>query len=107
MGFLVSRLYATYRQSAKTRKITFELTKEQFHALIEQSCYICGSDPAKSTRKHGPDRVPFGGVDRIDNTLGYIEGNVRPCCKLCNVAKHELTIPEFIEHVKKMYRGIT
>ena len=33
----------------------------------------------------------YNGIDRIDNKLGYIKGNMTPCCKICNHAKHDLT----------------
>jgi hypothetical protein len=35
-------------------------------------------------------------IDRIDSNYGYIPGNVHLVCRCVNVAKHDLTMDEFI-----------
>jgi len=35
-------------------------------------------------------------IDRIDSSIGYIEGNVQIVCRAVNVAKHDLTMDEFV-----------
>jgi len=40
------------------------------------------------------------GIDRIDNSKGYIEGNMVPCCKICNWMKSDKSSIDFIQKCK-------
>jgi hypothetical protein len=41
------------------------------------------------------------GLDRLDNDIGYMSGNVVPCCGICNTTKNSmLSSEEMIEVVK-------
>jgi hypothetical protein len=71
------------------RKYEFSLTLAEFSALIHQKCHYCGISECK-------------GVDRVDNTLGYITTNCVPCCKFCNQMKMDLTIDDFIGQCTKI-----
>ena len=42
------------------------------------------------------------GIDRIDSSNGYILSNIVPCCEKCNIAKGEMSIDEFREHITKI-----
>jgi len=57
---------------------------EQLVRLLKQDCAYCGA-PAK----------PLNGIDRINNALGYVDGNVTTACRTCNLAKREMTLEEF------------
>jgi len=35
--------------------------------------------------------------------LGYVEGNVVPCCKDCNRAKWDLTVTEFADSIRRIH----
>lgn len=37
----------------------------------------------------------LNGIDRIDSDLGYVDGNVKSCCFICNRAKGNLSIIDF------------
>ena len=45
----------------------------------------------------------YNGLDRVNNGLGYVEGNVVPCCETCNTAKQNLDLPAFFEWVQRVY----
>ena len=51
------------------------MTEGLFFELIKQKCSWCHKTPEESNG---------GGVDRRDNDLGHIEGNVESCCGRCN-----------------------
>lgn len=40
-------------------------------------------------------RTFINGIDRVDSSIGYTIQNSVPCCKICNYAKHNLTLEEF------------
>ncbi len=77
--------YCLCRNTAKRRKLEFVISIEEYTELVSQPCYYCGGSLPEAGY----------GLDRIDNKVGYIKGNIRPCCKQCNRAKSTLTEPEF------------
>lgn len=99
------KVYNVYRQNAKRRELPFELSLEKFKEMVTQNCSYCGSEPysrgqgnyRKDSSQESIDHSKFtySGVDRIDSDKGYIETNVVPCCKICNLAKHEMSQEQF------------
>lgn len=86
-------LYSTYIRGAKIRGLSFELSKEIFKILTQSDCYYCGVKPylvVKRSRNNG--NYTYMGVDRVDNSSGYIDGNVVPCCIKCQRAKNSVSI---------------
>ena len=82
--------FSVYRGGAVKRNIEFSLTKEFVKQLVHTSCHYCGSI----------ERI---GIDRVDNNIGYVESNVVPCCKFCNLAKHKHSKEDFLSHINKIY----
>jgi len=94
----------TYKRDAKRRGLKFELTEEQFIKITKMNCHYCGARPnniSKSSDCYG--EYVYNGIDRINNSKGYTIDNVVPCCKICNYAKHNLTLKEFQEWAKRLY----
>lgn len=81
------------RGHAKYKGIPFKLNKHQWLWLVEQDCYYCG-------RSYKDIHI---GVDRVDSSQGYAEGNVVPCCTFCNLAKNTLPLEEFLLHIDRIY----
>ena len=78
--------YAAYKRSAKKRGYAFELSLAEFKQLVTSNCFYCGERPS-----------PMHGVDRYDNTQGYITGsNCVTACKWCNTVKSKETYEQFI-----------
>jgi hypothetical protein len=92
-----NQLYSSYKRSAKARGYNFELTKEHFRELTQSNCYYCHTPPSQDAHIQATTNggYVYTGIDRIDNNFGYIAGNVRPCCKSCNISKGTLTEQEF------------
>lgn len=91
-------LLGSYKRSARLRKYSWELTRDEFKELTSQNCYYCGQEPSNvvyERKGYTNGGYKSNGVDRIDNTKGYVVGNVRPCCKQCNLAKNTLNEDEF------------
>ena len=100
----VNIIYGHYKRSAKERNLDFSLTKEQVRELIEQDCYYCGQKPvARFTAVGCAGDYESNGIDRVDNSKGYVLDNCVPCCKMCNFAKRDSTVEEFTEWIKKAY----
>lgn len=77
--------YRQMRGCAKYRKLSYELSFEEYAALIELPCFYC----------EGPLPEAGTGLDRRDNKIGYTLENVVPCCTACNhIRGHYLTVEE-------------
>ena len=87
--------FSALKANAKVRGWVVSITIEEFKVLNSKPCYYCKS----STPETG------GGLDRINSELGYIKGNVRPCCKACNLAKRDMTSTEFKNWIRKVYHS--
>jgi hypothetical protein len=84
----VNKKWSQYLSGAKTRGLTFELTKEEFEGLVTKSCYYCGEPPN-----------PLNGIDRRNNDNGYCRGNVVPCCSICNMSKKVMTEMQWYQFI--------
>jgi len=98
------RLYLTYKKSSKKRGIKFRICKELFIHLTSQNCHYCGSSPQKVQKStHNNGDYVYNGIDRIDNTKGYIKTNVVPCCTYCNAGKLDRTTAEFNRWIEQLF----
>lgn len=85
--------FSTYKSSAQVRKISFNLTYEEFISFWEKPCHYCG-DPIEGI-----------GLDRKNQQGDYSIENVVPCCRVCNRAKNIQTTEEFIEMCLKVSKN--
>lgn len=63
------------KAQAKQRGLEFVLSREEFFSLLDKPCVYCGAVS---------DGHTGCGLDRLDNTRGYVISNVVPCCGPCN-----------------------
>lgn len=68
------------------KELFFESAQASFDAVviefITSMCFYCGTKEDL-------------GIDRLDSAIGYLKGNVVPCCHACNMSKRTLTTEEF------------
>jgi len=104
----LSHLYRMYRIHAGQRKLPFDLTREEFRKLVTSACTYCGDGPSKVwmgprfNQANENDGFLAGGVDRVDNTKGYLPSNSIPCCTTCNTAKSTMSLNEFLQWVHRV-----
>lgn len=98
-------LYGKYKHGAKNRNLEFLLSKEYFKDLTSSNCYYCGKSPEQINHQTGRFNgyYLYNGIDRLNNNIGYIEGNCVPCCKECNFAKRKMTEEEFFINIERIY----
>ncbi|MCB0410535.1 MAG: hypothetical protein KDD29_09975 [Flavobacteriales bacterium] len=98
-------LYNRYLQTAKKRKLDFQLTREEFKNLTSKDCHYCGSNPSLKVKgKRSNGEYIFNGLDRMDSNAGYALSNVVPCCKTCNYAKNDMQYKEFLEWIQQLIK---
>lgn len=99
-------LYTKYRAAGMRRGYRWELSFDEFIEVTQMDCHYCGEPPrqehigALGATDGNPYR--YNGVDRADNSKGYEVGNVVPCCGVCNRAKRDRDIGEFVEWVLRV-----
>lgn len=83
-----------YRNTSKRRGIPFLLTEDH-----------CGGPPSNfHSCESQRAAYLYSGIDRIDSALGYVQGNVQPCCWICNRMKNTLNDVDFFGHMKLIIR---
>jgi hypothetical protein len=102
---LLREVIRSYKGNARSRSLTFNLTREQMILLFAEPCYYCGSPPTTSAKVRTANKSEFiyNGIDRVDNARGYEPGNVVACCKMCNLAKKDLSEKEFLDWVGRVH----
>jgi hypothetical protein len=90
-------IWNQYVRGAKKRGLNFTIGKTLFNTLITEPCFYCGHT----------NKAEVNGIDRIDNNRGYEEGNIIPCCEICNTAKRSQHPLEFIDKLAAIYEFAT
>ena len=93
-----------YKYSAKQRGLMYELSEKCLFTFVKSNCHYCGKPPNKPHRKC--ETFLYNGLDRVDNSVGYIESNVVPCCYICNKMKGDLSTEVFLEHLNNIFTRI-
>lgn len=97
-------LFNSYKSCAKKRGLIFSLNREEFKNMTKQNCFYCGKEPSNIFNTKGSNGCYiYNGIDRVDNTKGYILDNCVTCCELCNRMKLTLPLNSFLEHILKIY----
>lgn len=103
-----SDLYRSYIASARVRNIKWDIEISEFIKLIHQNCFYCGCPPTNQwksrskSKKAKHENLIYTGIDRLDSDGIYTLENVVPCCKRCNYGKRELSMEDFLSHIKKI-----
>lgn len=77
---------AVYKRTAIKKKRQFSISDDYAVSLFREKCLYCDQ------RMDGM----LNGIDRFDNSKGYIAGNCVPCCGRCNRAKGTMSGEDFV-----------
>jgi len=74
------------KSKAKSRNLYFNINESEYANMIKLSCYYC----------NGFFSLPEtgGGLDRLNNELGYDINNIVSCCEICNKTRNDNWSPE-------------
>lgn len=100
-----NELIYKYKLRAKKENIDWDLTDDQCMEIFKRNCTYCGSKPSRE-RKRNTSVFIYNGIDRVNNNKGYIFDNVVSCCMRCNYMKSNLTVDEFLGHIKKIWENL-
>jgi hypothetical protein len=90
----VGLMWRVKKANAKHKGVEFDITKEDLQEIMVDVCPVLGI----------PLKFNFGGragcnhdsysIDRIDNSKGYVKGNIQIMSKRANLLKNDATIEE-------------
>lgn len=72
--------FQNIRSSAKSRNLEFTINESEYVKIIQLPCYYCEG--------FFPSPECGGGLDRLNNNLGYHTNNVVSCCTICNQTRN-------------------
>jgi hypothetical protein len=78
----MSASYNKYKTRATKKQLEFALSMDEFDSLCASDCEYCARSSIGTNRN---------GVDRVDNAIGYVDGNCVACCTECNHTKRDLS----------------
>jgi hypothetical protein len=86
--------YNEYNTRAQNKLLSFELTTGEYNTITTLPCYLCGRKSWEECKN---------GIDRVDNKLGYIMCNVKPCCGSCNYMKKDMELNDLFDKMTEIY----
>lgn len=98
-------VYCSYVKRARVKGLDWSLDENDFLAITSQQCFYCGSLPSNVSKSgvYSGDYV-YNGIDRINSELGYVSGNAVSCCAVCNRAKSDMALEDFLAWIEKFRR---
>ena len=99
----INSIFIDYKSNAKARNYKFQLTLSEFKSFIFQNCFYCNAEPA-NVKKNKHTIIKYNGIDRLDNTVGYVVENCVSCCSTCNTMKLDHSTVFFLEHMQRIFR---
>jgi len=78
--------YKKYKLTALKHNKEFTISEKDATELFAADCEYCGYNPENG----------LNGIDRVDNSKGYIVDNVVTCCRQCNFMKGGTDVDVFI-----------
>lgn len=99
--YFSKRVLIPYRFGAKKRGHAFELDIPYLEELFDRHDGRCAYTGEKLTLKERHEHTSFTmSIDRIDNSIGYVKGNVQFVTKEVNWMKGRFTEKRFLEICK-------
>lgn len=100
-----NRAVANTIANAKRRGLEWGLTDDQVFDIMGRDCFYCGTHPMQVSKGRNGNFI-YNGLDRVDNSIGYIIDNVVACCGKCNTGKMAMTKSEFISWIIKVHENL-
>jgi len=98
-------MYQTLNQAKKRAEVT--ITIQDLMDIFEKQKGLCALSKIKMTWHQGKILPTSISIDRIDNSKGYIENNVRLVCVVINAFKSTQTDAELYEFAKSLVENMS
>jgi hypothetical protein len=103
----IRAVFRDYQNTANRKQQLFNLSLDQFKSLVLSKCYYCGTNPSNITKRQNHNgQILRNGIDRLDNSVGYILSNCVPCCKECNYKKSSQGHEQFVTWINQVHNNL-
>ena len=100
--------YKNYKCNANLKNLEFGIGFDEFCVLVRRQCHYCGElQKCGLSSKESNTICPldkniqqFNGIDRKDQSVGYIMTNCVSCCSMCNYMKNTLSEQVFVNKIE-------
>ncbi len=86
--------FSCYKTNARKKNIELEISLIEFTKITNNKCYYCNQYNKNKN---------YCGIDRIDSNVGYINGNLLPCCSVCNQMKSDFNQKDFLNKIQEIH----
>ena len=100
---VVVRQWSSYTREAARAGREFSLTRERFAEPLLGDCSYCGTPAGDLIERGNGVTRGLNGIDRVDNSFGYVAGNCVSCCAPCNRFKAAMPVVRFAETVDRLH----
>ena len=97
-------MYQTLNHAKKRAEVT--ITIQDLMDIFEKQNGLCALSGVKMTWHQGKILPTSISIDRIDNSKGYVHGNVRLVCVVVNAFKSTQSDSEVYEFAKKLVENM-
>lgn len=101
----INEFIRSYKESATGRNQEYSLTLEYLLSIIVLPCLWCHRPPMRQIRLYTGEIIKVHGLDRCNNKVGYVMGNVISSCTRCNMMRGSLSIGDFLLAVQEIARA--
>ena len=91
-----------YVVGAAARGLTFDLTMKYAWSLFENQGRCCALSGVPLVFGAGKNIRTTASLDRLDNSKGYVEGNVQWVHKIVNIMRNTLSVEDFLSWCRKV-----
>lgn len=102
---LWNQKYLAYKNNARSRNRSFELTVQDFKEIALSPCAYCDRLMVNKAESDW-DILYYNGIDRKNNMLGYTKENSVSCYGDCNMLKGKFTYEKFLNLIKMIYHNL-
>jgi hypothetical protein len=102
------RIFHGYLSGAESRGLELKLNLDQIKYLVHQRCFYCQTASSNRVewrtqgRSNNKTSLKYMGIDRVNSAGHYVPGNVLPACKMCNRAKSNASLSEFVAWLNRL-----
>ena len=84
------KIYGIKKVANKNKQV-WQIDEKLAKELVYQACFYC---------QYLPTETQLNSIDSVVHDKGFIDGNVVPCCEICNRAKGNRSLMQFIKRAQ-------
>lgn len=105
--FFSGAIINKWKVNAFARNIEWNVSYDQLDQLWEKQNGLCALTGKQMIPSNKGNKMTIASLDRIDNSIGYRDGNIQLVLGILNICKNILHNNEFIDMCKEVVKHVT